>query len=118
MSLNSVVCLLLVVIIFVFGNTEVEGTQGDISSAMITERDPSTACNGTLGECGTRDEVELLLMDIPRNRLLAQAPKKPTFISPDALKQNQKTCYFKCLKKHNPGVPNRPCDRCDYYAIE
>lgn len=110
-------CFLLVAIIFVFGNTKLEGTQRDISSVITTERSSSSVCNGTVGECGTGDEVELLLTDIPRSRLLVQAQKKPYIIT-DALKSNQKGCYRKCVKQNNPGIPNRLCARCDYYAAK
>ncbi|KAK1364118.1 hypothetical protein POM88_039679 [Heracleum sosnowskyi] len=118
MNFNSVGCsLLLVVIIFVLGNIKVEGgTQGDISSVMITGRGPSSVCNGTVGECGTGDEVELLFMDTSRNRLLAQPPM-PLFITPKALKSTQKVCYRDCLNRNKPGnINNRYCPRCDHYA--
>ncbi|KAK1364120.1 hypothetical protein POM88_039681 [Heracleum sosnowskyi] len=116
MNFNSVGCsLLLVVIIFVLGNIKVEGgTQGDISSVMITGRGPSSVCNGTVGECGTGDEVELLFMDTSRNRLLAQSRK---FISPGALISIQKVCYHNCVKRNKPGnINTRPSEKGDFFA--
>lgn len=117
MNFNSVVCLLLlVVIVFVLSNAKVEGTGGDISNVMITKRVSSSVCNGSVSECGTGDEVELLLMNSPRSRLLSGTQKLPADLTYGALNPSPpKTCNTKCVRVFNAGaVMMRSCPRCKY----
>ncbi|KAL8117263.1 hypothetical protein AgCh_015249 [Apium graveolens] len=109
-NISSEVCLLLVVtIIFVMSSTKVAGDSSSSSSSsiVVTERSSYSVCNGSVGECGTGDEVEMLLMDSPRRQL---GRNSKAGVSYDTFKPDQHTCSNRCFLDLAPKkITSRPC---------
>ncbi|WOH09791.1 hypothetical protein DCAR_0729250 [Daucus carota subsp. sativus] len=73
---SSLVCSLLLVIILVSGSTKLGGAAGDGYRG-------ASVCNGTIGDCGAGDEVEMLLMHSPGRRLAGTSGRSISYDATD-----------------------------------